>query len=1322
MSVQLQINQQNGKNTVEIRIIVNLDEESLITHVVIKYAESLKQVNLKSFEIMEQIDELQQYQKMLKSKEICSTQDIKITGLGIGKKVRITLIAQDMLDLQKSNNNTEMKIRNKFHSIQLCGYQLFQTPSANQMVSLLNISHIFKNSQKDDQQVDILLGLSLLSSRRYIQAAEIFRKVALDYATRASFIRKKDYYFHKASSMQLLVADSINQPSMLHEKLQALKIAALYYNQIVQPDPLDSMFATNNPDTYECIIRIYESLLQIISRVLLNEDNFDTLKMANLRCLEFIIEQIGIGLGSQIVQIFRLFQKILLKPQQQIILEMINKLTAMLLQELPQGTQKLVHLIWEEVVLSGLFESNSEGQKLISKVCESLLFIEQANYKIQIPFLKQLSQLNDDKLWNLVLQSIIPKINDNKQVKIVNWINQQLSEELNFTSYNSLQLQQQKNILKLLNLIQAIMRAYKEDNQLPLFHNYLNKSLNSSIKLSNLYLKPNFTMISLKPILLKLLDQSVSSKISQDCFQTVWDIIIEILVDSNEEEQIFELVNPFLENIFTHCKQSNPTQDLLIVLHHILISICEKCPQIIQRLDNMYEYLEIFTTRVPHSIFDETFRIFDLLLQFSVDLLDENLIEKCILSLIDQYTVKGQAQKQSKSTLIKLILPYLHNVNSFIYITLIQNPEPQLIIQKQQDDIIIDNKQLQQNYEIFIEKIQFLQEMFLEISQYFKFISGLINLQEVRQAFSDLVQSRNSKIRQKVYQILQCMADGILQSDISTKSRLLEDSMIYLDFLTSTVKYSLQEKMDQKSLLSALLIINTSFRLKFQKSDQDKILVIMDNIWDSLILNIDTSNNNIQQIIYDNINIWAQLLQKFQNNQQFDTLIDNIFKWALQQLDCDQSWHQYNILKFCGYLFGLDVGKNFRKYDQVPVLFWEKVFSLQIVNYQNKQLQLMALVLIQLCCPENITIKLTQQQAEQFNLIKHKISKQKDQINKYSDHLIHSLFLKAPKSDVYFQSETFGSSSIEESEFNQDNMIWMKKIDQETLCQCLQTLFTYQQQQESKLKHSDIQERENSIRQINQVQKNILDDDPLDFDELGIIEVDDEEWNEYDDLRKIPILKDKVKAISPQIGSRSLRPQYNERRLSGNRQNQDRKQDKYIQDDQLMKTLRPHNQVFRPLTPPIGQQVYTPNNNQFQTDIQIFSDYMMQNPLSFQKIIEEIKNNTNHQIQQQQEIPKQQYQQKPQQQIEEPDSIIDNVQRRVDELEFDPQFSNSSQDEQETPVKIEQKPKSVKKKKASKIGLQLSRTNSDTEKIKKQQKRQMSSDDKVKSKKKKNQQ
>jgi len=56
-----------------------------------------------------------------------------------------------------------------------------------------------------------------------------------------------------------------------------------------------------------------------------------------------------------------------------------------------------------------------------------------------------------------------------------------------------------------------------------------------------------------------------------------------------------------------------------------------------------------------------------------------------------------------------------------------------------------------------------------------------------------------------------------------------------------------------------------------------------------------------------------------------------------------------------------------------------------------------------------------------------------------------------------------------------------------------------------------------SIKHANTNTKNILDDDPLDFEELGIIEVDDEEWNEYDDLRKIPILKDKLKSGSPHV-------------------------------------------------------------------------------------------------------------------------------------------------------------------------------------------------------------
>lgn len=66
------------------------------------------------------------------------------------------------------------------NEIQIYGYPLYQTPSANQMVYLLNASHIFKRNHQEicSADTDILLGLCLISSRRFLQAAEIFRKVA----------------------------------------------------------------------------------------------------------------------------------------------------------------------------------------------------------------------------------------------------------------------------------------------------------------------------------------------------------------------------------------------------------------------------------------------------------------------------------------------------------------------------------------------------------------------------------------------------------------------------------------------------------------------------------------------------------------------------------------------------------------------------------------------------------------------------------------------------------------------------------------------------------------------------------------------------------------------------------------------------------------------------------------------------------------------------------------------------------------------------------------------------------------------------------------
>ncbi|CAD8171863.1 unnamed protein product [Paramecium pentaurelia] len=1298
-AIKVQINERQGDSKqANVKLQINLTEDCLITHLILKWSDtSIKGFAFTSLECLDCFD--QTYNRLINSKEVVNAEQCggqyKIVGLGFGRKLRLCF------SVCEPPQQLENKLKAKL-SIQVYGYQLYQSPAANQMVALLNISHIFKKNNREINQAeaDILLGLSLLSSRRFVQAAEIFKKVANFYAEKAQIlVKQKDYYILRASSLEILIADSINQPSMLNEKLQALKQAVQYVN--VQYDKTQLLFTLQNTDSYECILRLSDDLIKIISRVLLLEDNynFDALRMANMRCLEFMIEQLGCGLGGQIIQIFKLFLKILNQQQGQLIVEMIYKIVNMILQELSQATLKLIQEIWNQIVIQGLFDVNIEGQKLIMKICEYLLQADQAHFRIDILFLKQLNQVEESKIWNLVLQNIIPKQNEKKISKIITWVNQQLIEQLNFTNYNNLQQSQQYQIIKLLQLISIIIRQQKEESQIPFFEEFLNKQLTNTIKIKQLYTTANQNLITLKPILIKLLDQTVKGKIQFDCFELVWNILIEILIEGNEYDQMYELINPFLQNIFLICQTTSPGQDILVLLDKILKTIQFQCPQLISKFESqIYSYVEIFCQRVPHSIHDETFKIFDILIAFSQEFLDQALIEKCVMALIDQYTVKGQAQKQSKQNFIKMIVQYQTHFNSLIQVCLIENQEPQiqsnLISEnktefrqdrmKDKKEFKSDNKQLTQEYEIFNEKVQFICELFSEMGQQFKVIAQLIlNNPEFTSSLINLIQSLNSKIRQKGHLTLQLLVDCYINIETSTRIKIFEDRIIFVKFIKDILTYSLQDKTDSKCILNSLLILNNIFNLKFQKSEYSKVLDEVSNLWNDVSDLIDTPFNSIYVLFFDLLNQWGQLLNKIPNSTKLNDFIEKIFVWTQEKLDCQEPWHQYNILKFCGYIFGLDSGKNFRVFPSINSSFFEQASKLQ--NSQNKQLQLMSIVMIQLCTPEQIAIRIIQQMAEQYNQLRHRQNKQRDQINRQSENIIQQLFQRQNSvKDLMMQSDTFGSTSMDEFELNQEDFLWIRKVDQEVLSQCLQTLFMYQVQQESKIKQSDILDKEISMKQSNNLNqnthKNILDDDPIDLDDLGIIEVDDEEWNEYDDLRKIPILKERIKTISPHIGSRTpnvgIGKQNQERRSSGNRQVFDQRKGEV--EDQVLKTLRPHNQVFRPLTPPIGQQ---PQQNfsqttEIQRDMQLFSDYMLQNPQQFQKIMEEIKinNNTNTQSQLQQPIA----------QNEQLDEQFENLRRRVDELEFDPQFSNSSQDDITDEPQIKSNQQHQQKKKKSK--------------------------------------
>ena len=64
-------------------------------------------------------------------------------------------------------------IHHTFKAINICGYQLTMNTAASELVPLLNISQAFKHSNRFDEaaEADLLVSMSLISARRFVQAA-----------------------------------------------------------------------------------------------------------------------------------------------------------------------------------------------------------------------------------------------------------------------------------------------------------------------------------------------------------------------------------------------------------------------------------------------------------------------------------------------------------------------------------------------------------------------------------------------------------------------------------------------------------------------------------------------------------------------------------------------------------------------------------------------------------------------------------------------------------------------------------------------------------------------------------------------------------------------------------------------------------------------------------------------------------------------------------------------------------------------------------------------------------------------------------------------
>ena len=176
---------------------------------------------------------------------------------------------------------------------------------------------------------------------------------------------------------------------------------------------------------------------------------------------------------------------------------------------------------------------------------------------------------------------------------------------------------------------------------------------------------------------------------------------------------------------------------------------------------------------VPHSVFDETFLVLDILVNSQERQIDEELFRLLVESLCDQYTMQGQFQKKSVQNLVRIVqqsdqvsesTAFAHALRVCVLLNREPPNEEQFNRQQTEQNLnesrprkteVFDTKKFQQLSSLFLEKLA-LMNLCLEnlnenhLANILRYLADG-SLQESVEAF---LLSGNSKIRMKGFNIL----------------------------------------------------------------------------------------------------------------------------------------------------------------------------------------------------------------------------------------------------------------------------------------------------------------------------------------------------------------------------------------------------------------------------------------------------------------------------------------------------------------------------------------------------------------------------------------
>ncbi|KAL4492890.1 hypothetical protein ABPG73_010439 [Tetrahymena malaccensis] len=675
---------------------------------------------------------------------------------------------------------------------------------------------------------------------------------------------------------------------------------------------------------------------------------------------------------------------------------------------------------------------------------------------------------------------------------------------------------------------------------------------------------------------------------------------------------IADIALPLLQKINQHIQNQQPNEKMLQFLVIITNSLLQ-FPQESQTILFFFlQFFESYVQCIPHSIYDETFIIFDNLCEIIAPKnFTPHLIEQCINMLLDQYTVKGKAHRKSKDKFIQVILQTRQNLYEALQKLLFENQELLIITKKKND-----TKLCSQMQELFSEKLSLVSEIFSQLNkENFSVIEELIQSNKLQKLILDLINSRNSKSRLKGLNILKVLFEQYLEIysyTIKPIQRLNRQDAYFIKLMLICLKRGLENERDSKLQFNTLLILDQFFQHLFkgpnlsqeirlsslEKSkqiqnsqntnsnsiDQIENLVSQLNqqiefdsmeylqfrqkeilkLWPTISMLIDSPWSNIRSIAYGIICYWVKDSSGL-SEKKFLSYLINTLQSLLISKESECRTGGLNILgSMCGLGFNFDQLQNdfqdnksfvefFRRNSElIPYSLWETVYDMQFDWDQTNQAA--SIILIQLCAPKELvknivknrqsglTFKITQRSpqqlqvqsneqkileenlismAQQWNQIKSN-SKQTDQwlLNKkeyqIDDYIEDQYVFWIPQLE---KEDIMELISMFKNEFKPPQTLWIERVNYN---------MEESKQEEIEQNYSWIDEKQTyeGFKQFGLDKEEEI----LDLDDLGIIEVDDEEWNEYDVVdsdntrRKIPNLKQKINNISPQLQIRDKSP------------------------------------------------------------------------------------------------------------------------------------------------------------------------------------------------------